>query len=631
MRLIGDLARMFLRRTAQRVHTQAAGRLGVLQLLSLGGRLFMVLAVAGHVAAGLMSLGFVVASSVMLGRLPEGIAEGWSSAAGRSLMVALVTAGALFAGMQLLPPLVSALSQLMSRRIDSVIRDRVAGASSTAPLAALEDQGLLDLVTDATRGLEYGHTPGKAALAQVSLIGRYLPVLGATVIVGVVFSPWAAVGLLFAGLVLRHGARGGATRESGVWRAGMPDRREGRYFYNLGLDVATSNEIRVFGLLQWVRDRHHAAVERAWRTVWRAQLRLYRWNMIGYGVIAVALTALVLVGLAGEAASGGIALRDVSLVVQGAFLIVSIGAIHGQDFVAAYGIRAYNSIRAFERRAPAAAAQRTGTRDSEGLPRVSLSFEDVSFVYPGTGRPVFTGLNVEIGAGQSTAIVGLNGAGKTTLVKLLAGLYEPTSGRICVDGIDIRELRSWQSRVAAIFQDFARYELSAADNIGFGSLALREDRDAIARAARGADAFEFIEQLPQGFDTPLARRLAGGAQVSGGQWQRIALARALLAIEGGASVLALDEPTANLDVHAEVEFFDRIVDLLDGVTTILISHRFSTVRRAERIVLLEDGQIVEDGSHSELMALGARYSELFMLQASRFELVAPASEDGGAQ
>jgi ATP-binding cassette subfamily B protein len=193
-------------------------------------------------------------------------------------------------------------------------------------------------------------------------------------------------------------------------------------------------------------------------------------------------------------------------------------------------------------------------------------------------------------------------------------------GRITVDGVDLREIdaRSWQRRVAAIFQDFVKYQLPAYDNVALGAAERQGERELVAAAARRAGALELIEHLPQGWDTVLSRQYTGGADLSGGQWQRIALARALFAASAGASVLIMDEPTAHLDVRAEAAFYDSFLDLTHGLTTIVISHRFSTVRRADRIVVLEGGGVAEDGSHEELMRLGGQYAYVFTLQARRF-------------
>ncbi|MGH2461385.1 MAG: ABC transporter ATP-binding protein, partial [Chloroflexota bacterium] len=258
-------------------------------------------------------------------------------------------------------------------------------------------------------------------------------------------------------------------------------------------------------------------------------------------------------------------------------------------------------------------------------PREGIRFDGVTFRYPGRDADVLAGLDLTIPAGQSLAIVGTNGAGKTTLIKLLCRLYEPTAGRITVDGRSLGTLdsRGWQRRIAAIFQDFARYHLSARDNVALGAPELADDRDRLRAAAEKAGALDLIESLPAGWETILSRQYTGGVDLSGGQWQRIALARALFAVEGGARVLILDEPTASLDVRAEAALYDRFLAITEGLTTIIVSHRFSTVRRADRICVLADGVVAEQGTHDELVARGGRYATLFALQASRF------AESGG--
>jgi ATP-binding cassette subfamily B protein len=234
---------------------------------------------------------------------------------------------------------------------------------------------------------------------------------------------------------------------------------------------------------------------------------------------------------------------------------------------------------------------------------------------------VLRSLDLTIEAGTSLAIVGLNGAGKTTLVKLLARLYEPQSGRILVDERPLTDypVRDWRRRVAAIFQDFVHYELPVRENVGFGAVELLHDDEKIRAALDKAGALDLVDELPHGLDTTLSRGYEDGTDLSGGQWQRVAIARAMMAVEGGASVLVLDEPTASLDVRAEAAFFERFLELTRGLTTVLISHRFSTVRRADRIVVLEDGRVIEDGTHDELLARDGRYAELFRLQAARFQ------------
>jgi ATP-binding cassette, subfamily B, bacterial len=252
------------------------------------------------------------------------------------------------------------------------------------------------------------------------------------------------------------------------------------------------------------------------------------------------------------------------------------------------------------------------------LPESDIQFVDVGFTYPAGGAPVYEHLNLTIPAGKSLAIVGRNGIGKTTLVKLLCRLYDPTSGSVRVDDIDIRNFdpEAWRARIACVFQDFARLELSLRDNVAPMSAG---DRGAVddqlihdALMISGAKGLALLDQ-------PLSKAHVGGTDLSGGQWQRVALARAIAGVKLGAGVVILDEPTAQLDVRGEAEIFERLVEATRGCTTILISHRFSTVRHADRIVVIDRGEVVEEGSHDELMASGGRYKTMFELQAARFD------------
>ncbi len=270
----------------------------------------------------------------------------------------------------------------------------------------------------------------------------------------------------------------------------------------------------------------------------------------------------------------------------------------------------------------------SGTAPARPAVRTGIRFEGVSFTYPGTDRLVLDRLDLDIEAGTSIALVGENGAGKTTLIKLLCRFYDPTEGRITIDGTDIRQLDldDYRSRLAVIFQDFVHYNLPARDNVGFGALARAGDDSALREAASRVGILEQIEALPDGWDTALAREF-GGVDLSGGEWQRVALARAMMAQAGRDSdLLVLDEPTASLDVRIENELYGHFAELSRGKTTLLVSHRFSTVRMAGRIVLLAGGRVVEDGSHDELIAAGGRYAELYEVQASHYRLTGSSNE-----
>jgi ATP-binding cassette subfamily B protein len=343
-----------------------------------------------------------------------------------------------------------------------------------------------------------------------------------------------------------------------------------------------------------------------------------------YTAFGLAIAAATLAAIGATAASGGLTLTELAVSLQAALGALRLGeAFQESDTQTQFGLFAYDGVQGFERGVAAfddKAVQLEPRRDPRGLPRHEIRLEGVDFSYPGSDRAVLDGLDLLLPAGRCTAIVGLNGAGKTTLVKLLARLYEPTAGRLLVDGTDIRAyaIDDWRRQIGVIFQDFNRYEFTAAENIGFGAIELSDNRDRVRAAAKRAGILATLERLPLGLDTPLARQYENGAELSGGQWQRVAIARALFALENGASILVLDEPTAALDVRAEAAFFDKFVDVTRGATAILISHRFSSVRHADNIVVLAGGKVIEQGSHEELLAADGRYAQLFRLQAERF-------------
>jgi ATP-binding cassette, subfamily B, bacterial len=310
-----------------------------------------------------------------------------------------------------------------------------------------------------------------------------------------------------------------------------------------------------------------------------------------------------------------------------------------EDIHVAYGAAAVPAILEAERIAHGLAADLPGTAPARGLPQRTITFRNVSFRYPGSDVDVLRGLDLELRAGMRTALVGVNGAGKTTIVKLLCRLYEPTDGVILVDGIPLGDLAGagWQRQLAVLFQDFVRYELSASENVGLDLDAvdglLASDRDAgapvseaadVVRAAARVGADTVVDGLSDGWATTLSSRYPGGVDLSGGEWQRIAFARALLAVDRGARVLVLDEPTANLDVRAEAALYEQFLELTatsgvdEPLTTVLVSHRLSTVRRADRIVVLDGGVVVEDGTHDALVAARGLYARMFTAQAARF-------------
>jgi ATP-binding cassette subfamily B protein len=368
-------------------------------------------------------------------------------------------------------------------------------------------------------------------------------------------------------------------------------------------------------------DRFGAAALDAVTPVWSARRRIVLRPYAFSIPVALFLSTLATVAAVRAAAVGDLSLTRLLFVLQAVVVVGTLGEFFREsDFQTELGMIAYDDLRRFESDAANPTPTQQQRADAAGLPRTSIRFEGVRFSYPRSHVPVFDDLDLEIEAGRSLAIVGMNGAGKTTLVKLIARLYEPEQGRITVDGTDVRrfDAGAWRKQLAAIFQDFVHYELPVRENVGFGAPHLLADARSVAAAIERAGATSIVNSLPSGVETILSRTYDGGADLSGGQWQRIAIARALMAVEGGATVLVLDEPTANLDVRAEAGFYDQFLALTRGLTTILISHRFSTVRRADRIAVLENGRVVEDGSHAELLELAGRYAEMFQLQAQRF-------------
>lgn len=600
-------------------------RLFLMRHLSIAGPSLVGSMTAVNLVLGLLPVAFVVATSVLVGRVPAAVDGGLGSPAWDDLVVAFLFATAAFAAQQILTPVQTSMRSVLKHRVDGHFHDRLIEVClRSTGIGPLEDQQNLESLREASEALETGfRTPGDACGGMLALVARYTRLAGFGVVVSLATFWWAGIVICGSVMVFRYGHRGGIRMYMRVWPKVVHHRRERGYFRDIGLGGAAAKELRVFGLTEWVVGRYRSSALAGLAPLWRDRRRVNAGLFIWITALGLVLSSIVVVAMLRAATEGELTLTQLSLGLQATVAAILLGEFfHEADPATQFGMHAVRALDDFEERVAAAQQlEDTTGRDAAGLPRRAITFQDVAFSYPGSSRPVYEHLDLELRAGECTAIVGLNGAGKTTLVKLLARLHEPTSGTLLVDGQDARSLsvESWRRQIGVIFQDFNRYELSVADNIAFGAVHRPFDRAEVEDAARKAGLGPAIAALPHGLDTRLGRSYIDGADLSGGQWQRVAIARALYAVAGGARVLVLDEPTAALDVRAEAAFFEEFRTLTQGVTTLLISHRFSSVRRADRIVVLEQGRVVEDGSHDGLLARGGRYAELFTLQAERFE------------
>jgi ATP-binding cassette, subfamily B, bacterial len=529
---------------------------------------------------------------------------------GSGVAAALSVVGVVFIVMNGLGPLHEALSADLGQRTGTWLHDRLLEACiRPAGLAHLEQPDLADQL-ERVRTFDLG-VEGPSLQAATPRIGSGFAELGggaAQALILASYAWWAGL-LLAAAWLSTHFL----LRDTAGWRVWYSDPvvkagRRAQYFYRLAVDSPASKEVRVFGLARWAVDLVAGGRRQVIDIILEAQ-RL-REGPVRWGLLVVAVAnAVVFWRLAADAGSGHLQLTGLVIYAQAA---IGASALAFGDFD--WWFRGVTEpipqLLDLAPRMAAAGAMPAGANSADGHPSKEIRLEKVSFGY-GMARPVLDGLDLVIPAGASLAIVGPNGAGKTTLAKLLCRLYDPTAGAILVDGTDLRdfELDSWRSRLAAVFQDFIRYELPLRDNVAPGGAPEVEVRQALA----GAGATALAEP-----DTVLTRSYEGGIELSGGQWQRVALARALCSVQLGAGLIILDEPTAQLDVRGEAEIFERILEATRGRTTVLISHRFSTVRHADRICVLEGGRVVEMGSHDELMRKRGRYHRMFELQASRF-------------
>jgi ATP-binding cassette subfamily B protein len=515
------------------------------------------------------------------------------------------------------------ISDLLNRGIglsDNLLGDLFANNSSVKlmehagklDLAQFEDSQFYDKLERARR-----QTLGRTVLMSQVLEQFQNTITILSLLVGMVaFNPWLILLIVVAIIPAFLGESHFNSQNYSLVRSWTPQRRELDYLRFTGASDETAKEVKLFGLTSFLAKRFKKVADAYYEETKKIAIKRAFWGMllaalgtlgyyVAYGLIVFdTVQGIITVGTLTFLAGSFSRLKSLFEGILNKFSTVSEGAMYLQDFFDFFNIEPKVS----------------NSSGNVPFPKViskGFSFENVSFQYDKNPKPVIENLSFELPAGQKLALVGENGAGKTTLVKLLVRLYDPTSGIIRLDGIDLRDYNAadLQGQTSVIFQDFIKYQLNARENIGTGNVEALDELDTIKAAAGKSLASTVIEELPDKYDQMIGRRFHNGIDLSGGQWQKIALGRAYMR---DAQLLILDEPTAALDARAEHEVFERFAELTKGKTAVLISHRFSTVRMADKILVLEKGRKLEYGTHEELILANGKYAELFNLQAKGY-------------
>jgi ATP-binding cassette, subfamily B, bacterial len=584
----------------------------------------LAVAVIGFVLVeGILPPLALVAIGWATGHIPAAVRSGLGSAAGHALLGSLFVGAAAYGLSLLRGPLEDLLSAYCSAVMSTDLQRRLTSAVSIPiGIEHLERQEVLDQLSAATGELS-STRPSDAPMTLAGALGDRLQGLLACAVLAT-FRWW--IGLLFfvGWTAMRPPLRHLLANRALLTRRATSTLRHSWYYLGAAMRPEFAKEVRLFGLSRWLLDRYHAH--------WLAgmapalsEARRFERRALGFGVL-IFVMYLIGAGTLGLAAyHGSVPLRTVSVMLPMFMMAMQVGGVSVGDVTLEQMLAAVPDVDSLvdelgSKTSVDDAVRDLGDANASVQKWSTIEFEHVSYAYPGQTQAAISDLDFSLAAGSSLAIVGVNGAGKTTLVTLLARLRDPTSGRIAIDGVDLSRLDAseWQRRVAVVYQEFTHYPFSARDNVALVDLGASIDEQLLDRAVEMAGATEIIARLPYGWDTVLATGYRRGGDLSGGQWQRIALARALYSVGRGAQLLILDEPTSQLDIRAEAAFYERFLELTTNVTTIVISHRFSTVRRAERIAVLDGGRLTEIGSHDELVELDGVYATMFNSQAAGF-------------
>jgi ATP-binding cassette subfamily B protein len=531
---------------------------------------------------------------------------------------------ALFAITALLGTLRNITQQMLQNDVSMRIQLMVMEKAASLDLAFYEDPASYDLLRRAqTDSINRPVMMISTAFGLVQTLLTFVTMVAVLLVVSPLLALLALVTPIPAFIAdTRYGWRG-----YNIARWGSRLLRRMNYLVTLVTTDSYAKEVKLFGLGGYFIDRYRL-IAKAYYGTQRAQVARRYMTGFAWGNLSTIATSLTYLYVALQAIAGRLSLGDLTLYTTAASSVQ--GSIQGilAGFSGMYEHNLYlNNLFELMETKPSMQASPSPVKLPQPM-RGEIRFDNVTFAYPGAEANALTDLSFTVKPGETLAIVGRNGAGKTTLFKLICRLYDPNAGRILIDGIDIKDFdpNELRAQIGAMFQDYVTYQATAAENIGLGNVQDINDRERIEVAGAQAGAAELISGLPDGYDTALGKWFDQGVNLSGGEWQKVALARAFMR---DAKILLLDEPTSALDAQAEYDLFERLRSLTRGRTAVYISHRFSTVRRADRIVFLEHGRLVEEGTHAELMKLNGRYARLFRMQASAYtgEDVVPEPED----